>query len=65
MFKCCIEGPQDKNKNGIPDLRVRIEAFGFPLLDTTIDADPQPLFSVLGRLVGDKRIEGIGKFFAR
>ena len=37
MFRFVIEGVEDTNRNGKPDIRVQAEMFGFPLLDQSVD----------------------------
>lgn len=50
LFRFSIEGAEDLNRNGIPDVRVSAQILGFTILEKSIDLSPQQAFEVIMEL---------------
>jgi len=47
MFRFCIEGAEDLNRNGLPEVRVSAQILGFTVFESTVDLSPQEAFQAI------------------
>lgn len=52
MFRFCIEGAEDTNRNGLPEVKVSAQILGYTVLDESVDLSPQDAFKMIVSIAG-------------
>ena len=53
MFRFCIEGAEDLNRNGLPEIKVSAQVLGFTIIDESVDVSIEQAFKSGMKLLGE------------